>query len=353
MTPFSRACLTCFLLLTWSPAPLWAFVHFGQGFGSKWDNPLPGTPALVTWGFVPDGTDVHASFDIDGGFEPGNGVSGTSNITALRTSIDSTFGSGAFDAAILSAFDTWSAATGGRLTFQQIADPGTFSIADPGATSVNNYPDIRISAFMPDVGHSFGNVGAVGFGPPGDDLNFPDALAGDIIFNLSAGFTIAPGNEGDPYDIFPPGGGLFQNELESLFLHELGHAAIGLGHPDQGPGVVMYVGPGSIGFINRELDPDDVAGAQYVYGLGVPGDANDDGLVNLADLQILGDNWQSNSASWSEADFTGDGVVNLADLQILGDNWGYGVGPDVQVVPEPGMVAMLLLVVPVALLRRG
>ncbi len=79
------------------------------------------------------------------------------------------------------------------------------------------------------------------------------------------------------------------------------------------------------------------------------GDANGDGMVNLADLQILGDNWQSTTATWAQADFTGDGNVNLADLQILGDNWGFGVGPDVSfdqalagvAIPEP--TSMLLV----------
>ncbi|MCC6683050.1 MAG: PEP-CTERM sorting domain-containing protein [Phycisphaeraceae bacterium] len=84
-----------------------------------------------------------------------------------------------------------------------------------------------------------------------------------------------------------------------------------------------------------------------------PGDANGDGLVNLSDLQILGDNWQSNTASWAEADFTGDGVVNLSDLQVLGDNWGFGTTPDLAFeqalqaagvsVPEPMGLAALLL----------
>ncbi|MCC6681033.1 MAG: PEP-CTERM sorting domain-containing protein [Phycisphaeraceae bacterium] len=80
-----------------------------------------------------------------------------------------------------------------------------------------------------------------------------------------------------------------------------------------------------------------------------PGDANGDGMVNLSDLQILGDNWQSTTATWSEADFTGDSTVNLADLQILGDNWGFGTGPDVSfdealaqvAVPEPAAIGLL------------
>ncbi len=80
-----------------------------------------------------------------------------------------------------------------------------------------------------------------------------------------------------------------------------------------------------------------------------PGDANGDGMVNLADLQILGDNWQSTTATWAQADFTGDGNVNLADLQILGDNWAYGVGPDLSFdealaqvsIPEPATLLLL------------
>ncbi len=92
-----------------------------------------------------------------------------------------------------------------------------------------------------------------------------------------------------------------------------------------------------------------------------PGDANGDGMVNLADLQILGDNWQSTTASWSQADFTGDNTVNLADLQIIGDNWGYGVTPDVSfdealagvVIPEPANVVLLVSAGTLVLMRRG
>ncbi|MCC6680777.1 MAG: PEP-CTERM sorting domain-containing protein [Phycisphaeraceae bacterium] len=92
-----------------------------------------------------------------------------------------------------------------------------------------------------------------------------------------------------------------------------------------------------------------------------PGDANGDGMVNLSDLQILGDNWQSNTATWAEADFTGDGIVNLADLQILGDNWGFGVGPDVALdealanaaIPEPASLVLLSLGAIGLLRRRG
>ncbi|MCC6681286.1 MAG: hypothetical protein IT445_10345 [Phycisphaeraceae bacterium] len=99
-----------------------------------------------------------------------------------------------------------------------------------------------------------------------------------------------------------------------------------------------------------------------VSSLWIPGDANGDGMVNLADLQILGDNWQSTTATWAQADFTGDGVVNLADLQIVGDNWGWGTGADQAfapalellgvVVPEPSAAGLLGLA-SLLMLRRS
>ncbi|MCC6682088.1 MAG: TIGR03790 family protein [Phycisphaeraceae bacterium] len=62
------------------------------------------------------------------------------------------------------------------------------------------------------------------------------------------------------------------------------------------------------------------------WKLWTPGDANLDDVVNLYDLQTLGDHWQQTGASWREGDFNNDGIVNQADLQILGDRWSYGAG---------------------------
>ncbi|MCC6682566.1 MAG: PEP-CTERM sorting domain-containing protein [Phycisphaeraceae bacterium] len=121
---------------------------------------------------------------------------------------------------------------------------------------------------------------------------------------------------------------------------------------------------GEILIYNRVLDANERAQVEsYLFQKHIAhaGDANYDGMVNLSDLQILGDNWQSAIATWGEADFSGDGNVNLADLQILGDNWGYGTGPDVAfdealaaagiVIPEPATLGLLGIGV-LALLRR-
>ena len=51
----------------------------------------------------------------------------------------------------------------------------------------------------------------------------------------------------------------------------------------------------------------------------VAGDINGDGVVDLADLNILGANWGGPGPA---GDINGDGTVDLADLNILGANWG-------------------------------
>jgi endoglucanase len=91
---------------------------------------------------------------------------------------------------------------------------------------------------------------------------------------------------------------------------------------------------------------------QPATALGVPGDANGDGKVDNVDATILATNWHmAAGAAWIHGDFTGDGLVNAADASILAANWGYGVS-EADHVPEPGVVAMLVIGVAMALTKR-
>ncbi|MCC6681948.1 MAG: hypothetical protein IT445_13695 [Phycisphaeraceae bacterium] len=89
--------------------------------------------------------------------------------------------------------------------------------------------------------------------------------------------------------------------------------------------------------------------------IALPGDANLDGVINLSDLQILGDHWQSSTANWVDADFNGDRMVNLADLQVLGDHWNASVGDFAALtadIPEPTVAMVFGPMAGVFLMRR-
>ncbi len=75
----------------------------------------------------------------------------------------------------------------------------------------------------------------------------------------------------------------------------------------------------------------------------IPGDANGDGVVDVADLGILGANFNLTGVGVHDSDFNGDGVVDVADLGILGANWTAAqvVGNAVALVPEPTTLALL------------
>lgn len=319
--------------------PAAAYVTFGAGFSSKWgDEPAFGNGAVVTWGFMLDGTTV------DPAVPDHLDLSGTSQIGTLRAALDTQYGSGAFDTAIQNAFNTWSAVA--NINFEgPIVDSG-LPAGQQGVTS----PDIRIGAFHAVPESNFSYVGAIGYGPPGiitPENDFPES--GDIFFNLDAGFQIASGEE----DVTPLDWNL-GNDLENLFLHELGHAAIGLGHPrwegEDPDQRVMYVGdyfshpewPECCETVNHSLHVDDIAGAQYIYG--IRGDYNRDGRVDAADYTAWRDASTAAVTSGTGADGNVDGTVDATDYAVWTDNFGNqvltGFGDEwnsaAAAAPEPG-----------------
>jgi len=96
------------------------------------------------------------------------------------------------------------------------------------------------------------------------------------------------------------------------------------------------------------------------------GDANLDGRVDAADLDILATNFDQPGTSWAAADFTGSTTTNLGDFFLLAQNWGFGVpggaggagfasvtlGGETYVVPEPTALALALGGAAILLRRR-
>lgn len=67
------------------------------------------------------------------------------------------------------------------------------------------------------------------------------------------------------------------------------------------------------------------AGPVWSFATHVPGDANGDGYVSIADLQSVVAAWgtsQTGGSPYVQADLNADGYVNIGDLQLLVANWG-------------------------------
>ena len=97
----------------------------------------------------------------------------------------------------------------------------------------------------------------------------------------------------------------------------------------------------SIGSYLRNIVP--------ISGDGLPGDANGDGLVDVADYNIWAANVGKTGATWAQGDFNGDGLVDVADYNI----WAANVGATYNASPNPEPATMTLLVIgATALIRR-
>ena len=120
---------------------------------------------------------------------------------------------------------------------------------------------IRIGAF--DFASSFN--GAVGFAPPPNG----GTGSGDVLFNTTVGFQLASGAEGSDLQLYPSGGGYYMNDINGLLLHEIGHTT-GLGHSADAS-TVMCGDPTpnclNLTKLTQQLKADDVAGAQFLYGV--------------------------------------------------------------------------------------
>ena len=86
-------------------------------------------------------------------------------------------------------------------------------------------------------------------------------------------------------------------------------------------------------------------------GAGLEGDLDGDGFVGSSDLDIVRGNWGSSVTAGDllSGDPSGDGMVGSADLDIVRANWG---ATSSAAVPEPGLIALLLLGLATLSMRR-
>ncbi len=73
-----------------------------------------------------------------------------------------------------------------------------------------------------------------------------------------------------------------------------------------------------------------------------PGDANQDGRVDINDLTIVLTNY-GKGGFWTDGDFNGDGKVDVNDLTIVLSNFGKTAGAGLADVPEPSSVMLLAI----------
>lgn len=98
-------------------------------------------------------------------------------------------------------------------------------------------------------------------------------------------------------------------------------------------------------------------GMEGVINVALFGDANLDSIVDLQDFNILAAHFGQAGQQWETGDFNEDGTVNLQDFNLLATYFGREIQPAGfldfgAIVPEPGVAALTLLLVPLLARRR-
>ncbi len=238
------------------------------------------------------------------------------------------------DDATAGAHFGWSVATAGGLAV--IGSPTSESLPGPGAAyvfdQVTGEQLFKFNASDATVGDRFGTSVAIGQNVAiiGATLGAADStsLAGAAyVFDLATGQQLAKINASDNQAIDYFGGSVtIKNNTAAIGAHG-----------------------------NNTADGVD-AGAAYLFDVSppLPADLNGDGIVGIADLNLILSNWNLNVPPADPlADPSGDGYIGIADLIQVLESWSPGTPPNSAFnIPEPG-TRWVLSVLNASLLCRG
>ena len=112
--------------------------------------------------------------------------------------------------------------------------------------------------------------------------------------------------------------------------------------------------------LGREVNPTTWLATVYRPGsvtvaVALPGDANLDGSVNIADFSILASNF-NRPGDWLQGNFNGDPLVGIGDFALLAANFNQSLPEGARrgaVAPEPSSAVGGVVIAAVLLRRRG
>jgi fibronectin-binding autotransporter adhesin len=213
--------------------------------------------------------------------------------------------------------------------------------------------------------------GAITAGTAAHIIN-PGANTGNSIGTLTAGGLSTNGNTTLAFDLTAPGG---TNDLLAITgTITLGGGTVAInslplsGQPSLGYYKVMTYGGSLTGPVSSMVFPANANTNNILYTLdtstpgvinihkGFIGDLNDDGNVDITDLNTVLANLGTTTSSWSAGNFDGARTIDLTDLNDVLNNIGTSVAGGSTVVsiptPEPTSLGLLAMGAAALIARR-
>ena len=236
--------------------------------------------------------------------------------------------------------------------------------------------EANIVALFPEFAEDYPKASPIFVHEEGDELADGRIAPGLRILSFLSDVNCAPPSPDDPGSCGNGSGAgheatLLTNEgwalVDSIVNYALGIPPTGVVDPDFNddgvlgvPDIDILVGEIAGGNMDPSLDMNEDGEVNLLdvdewlslagnanLGEGrsyLGGDANLSGVVDAADLNQVGLNWQTNVSAWSAGDFNADGAVSAPDLNVLGINWQQSaLAASTAAVPEPSSCLLVIM----------